>query len=63
MRTSSRSAIFMVIGSVIGLALAVAFGWSASPLNRHDYIIVGAIVVGALAARLISGATNRKSAS
>ncbi len=63
MPVSNRSAFFMVVGSVIGLALAVVLGWSAWPLNRHDYIIVGVIVVGALATRLIPSATNRKAAS
>ncbi len=50
MRASNRRTIHMVIGSVIGLSMAFAFGWSAWPLNRHDCIILGAILVGALAA-------------
>lgn len=63
MRASSRRTIHMAIRSVIGLSMAFAFGWSAWPLNRHDCIIVGAILVGALAAHFIPRMTGRQSAS
>jgi len=63
MRASNRPILYVIMGSLIGLAIAFVFGWSSWPLNRHDYIILGAILVGALIARFISRATNRKSAS
>lgn len=63
MRASNRRTIHIAIGSLMGLSMAFAFGWSAWPLNRHDCIILGAILVGALTARFIPRMTGRRSAS